>query len=175
MAENASFPSSYIPTTTAAVTRAVDSLSFPFLPVPQAMTVYADCVDLNASTGSYFSLGTSTHPELLLYNAGGPSREFYHHNGTSAVSKQRGAPVFGQRTEFRCLLNNDGSVALGVSDNSAAEVVSTTSAALTLAAAWATQVLYVNSEGGSFTGFLALRSLKIAAGVNSLNRMRWLV
>ena len=177
--EDGAFASSTIVTGAAAVTRAADALSFPFLPVPQAMTVYADFYDLGTyatSNGGIGSVGGTTGASLQFYSNGSGIYNTFHSNGSTSVTKATGAAAtFGDRVELRFPIQSDGSVLIGQSLNSGTETVSTTSAANTFASAWnATTVFVGQMSAGGFTGFAAFRSLKIASGVQSLATMRTL-
>jgi len=173
---NTAFPSSYIPTTSAAVTRAADALSFPFLPVPQAMTVYADFVEIGnmiaASGAGVFAIGRSTNE--AIFADGGATYETVHRVAGDVSSVAAATPAYGNHVELRVLANPNGSVALGQSINGATEVVAATSAGNAFGASFSFAELMVNGRtaAGSTVGFLALRSLKIAAQIQSLDVMR---
>lgn len=177
-AENATFPSSYIPTTTVSVTRAADALSFAFLPVPQVATLYVKGVEMgtliNGTNGRLIALGdpgVNTAFYVLPSAASGNYRSTHKAGGSTVTSTAAAAPTLGQGVEVRAILYGDGSTAIGQSIASAAEAVAATSAANTLAAAWNPQTLYVNGESGA-PGFFAFQSIRIAAGTQSLSTMR---
>jgi hypothetical protein len=172
----ASFASSYIPTTSAAVTRAADSLSFAFPYAPQAMTVYADFVEGGAvqTVGNkIFVVGNGTAaPYLDTRGYTGQVYTAFHHNGTSVVSSVAAAtPTLGQRVELRTALAATGTVTLGQSINGASEVVAATSGTNTLAAAWSGSTVLLGTVDVN-PSFLALRKFVVAAGVQSLATMR---
>lgn len=177
--EKAAFPSSYIPTTSASVTRAADALSFPFGPVPQAMTVYASGVDLGTISGGgalgIWSIcnGAAAAERLQAASNGGKNIQTYHDNGSaSAASVPSNAASYADFTETRSVLNANGSLASGTTRNSGTEVTASDATVVTLGASFSAATLNVNATGNVNTGFLALRSLKIAAGVQTLVTMR---
>src|SRR3990172_1003557 len=72
--EDASFPSSVIPTTTTTLTRSADALSFAFLYPPGAMTVAADfiCNQPSSFDGSFiYEIGTTAGTRLSLAKTSG--------------------------------------------------------------------------------------------------------
>lgn len=170
----ASFCSSYIKTTSAAVTRAADALSFPFRAPPQAMTVCADFVDLGTGTGSRGILGVATATRYLwLYGNTNTSVAAEHNNGSVARSSNATvSALLGSRLEMRVTLGSDGAVqAFGAVDGGA-EASGSASSASSLATTWGNTTLLLNDYDTTKAGFAALRSLKIAAGVQSLTTMR---
>lgn len=175
----ASFCSSYIPTGAAAVTRAADACSWPFLASPQAMTLYVDGYELGTdqtTNGRVVSIENAADgdPRLLLYSISTGGKYGLSHLNPAAVTSTAGsAATFGSRIELRGVLAADGSVTIGQTIASGTEVVAATSAANTLQSAWSAPTLIIVA-GVGVTGFLALSSLKIAAGVQTLATMRTL-
>lgn len=179
--EAGAFPSSYIPTTSAAVTRAADACSWPFLAVPQAMTVYGKYYDLGsaiqgATTGTgIIDLGVysgAAGTTVVSYISGGNVLTNVYAAGaqnTGGVTKA----AYGELGEVRTALSADGSAVTGCSVNGGAESVGSASAANALTGSFRTAVLSVNTLGAT-VGFLALSSLKVAAGVQTLTVMRQL-
>jgi len=170
-------PSSYIPTGAAVDTRARDQLSFPFLARPQAMTVYMRFVEMGSvlvsSVARVFDISNGTAARFLVQSTGSVYALF-HITAAGQVTVSLGAgPTYGQLVELRAVLNANGSILLGQSINGAAETVTATSAALTLAQTWSAQNIFFNaSSGGTFTGFIALRNVEIKAGVFTMQQMR---
>lgn len=185
-AENSTFPTSYIPTTTGTVTRGADSYSVPFTTPPQAMTLYTKFVERGTATAAgnrrILQVGTITGSasdrDLQLRAVTGNVYQFIHENsdGSSPVSASAVAlPAFGDTVELRAILNADGSVQLGQSINGAAEVTTTTSAAKALPATWSAQTLFLacSSAAGANAGFAAfLVPYKVALGVQTMDQMR---
>ncbi len=175
------FASSYIPTTTVAVTRNADALSFPFLPVPQALTMYADFYEegtnLLLSAGHVLNIANSAgnNPELQLYNGNNPGYQFTNRQVAGAVGKAASpsTTTIGQEVELRGVLFGDGSTQIGQSLDAGTEVVSTISAAQALVGNWSGQTLWVGGQGGGANiGYAAFRSVKILSGIASLNQCR---
>jgi hypothetical protein len=184
---NMVFPSSYIQTVGTIITRAADRLEFPFYAHPQAMTVYAHFIEraqpnwviVGGFSPRIMHIGKSddTGARLLLYKPNGTaSYRILHINGSTQVSRDHTpSGPHGQRFEWRGILNSDGSVQIGVSKNGAAESLGTASAANTLAAAWSTPTLVsLGCIGANGQGDILLRSLIIAAGVQTLATMQGL-
>ena len=168
---NSPFYSSPIFTTTAAVTRGADSLSFPIPFAPQAMTLYAKGVI--ASNGPFLEMGTAASGKSLLRLSSIAQITYWQDAGTTSVNAVNGATtVAGDTDEVRGILNPNGSVQIGASVNGAAEVVGGASAASSFMPSW-TGSLLINHAAGA-DGFAAFQSVKIAAGVQSLATMRTL-
>lgn len=133
-------PSSYIgPTTTAAVTRAADSLIYSGAPGPQAMAIYcrgkfpSDAYEVDKGI---VTIGYGSNPRAILYKHATAIRA-YMHNGTSYVlSDTATAPVGSESEEYLMILNADGSVQVIQSIDGGAVTTSTASAALALPSAW---------------------------------------
>lgn len=172
------FASSYIPTTTVAVTRGADFYSFPFLPAPQEMTAFVKYVDLGtALTAAAFvfdiSNAANTGARFLSHNNSGLTA--YHHNGGAPVeSAGLAAATFGNVVELATRLYGDGSVDATQSLNGAAATASPITGAQSLPAAWSGQLAWLNSPGtvAAFNGFGAYQSFKIVGGARSLTEMR---
>lgn len=174
--EQAPFPSSRIATTASAVTRAADALSFPFGPVPQAMTVYASAIDLGTYTttsSAYASVGSSASGESfqILRDSATNSRA-QHSFGSAVVANTAATLAFGQGIEIRGVMNPDGSVISGVSIASGAEIVAGPSAGLALGASFQGATLYINWNNSTPVGFAAFQSIKVLSGIQSLNACR---
>lgn len=178
--EAGAFRSSAIATTSAAVTRAADALSFPFLAPPQAMTVYADWVDIGNVAGQYVvaisNAGASAPRFVIEKGVGAGYRTQYVQDAGGlnvALSPVATAPTTGQREEFLATLSASG-LAMGYSSiNSGAMETGGTPTAYALPAAWAGSVLSVSGYTGAAYS-IALRSLKVAMLPQTLNYMRYL-
>jgi hypothetical protein len=177
--ENSPFPTSYQRTTTGTVTRSADSFYLPFNALPREMTVYAKFIErgsaLTVAGERLFQItdGSDSPPAFIVFANGSGGYTVYHDNGGSNVSAAPAAtPGIGRTVEFRAVLNANGSVLGGISIDGAAEVVSGTSAANALAAAWAGARLYLNRSSTTLSGYNAFRCVKVAAGVRTLAEMR---
>jgi hypothetical protein len=172
------FVSSYIPTTTAAVTRNADVLSFPFTTSPRATTVYLRFIErgalLHGTNGRTFSIGDpgSNGTFYVLPSAAGGAYKVNHKNGGTTVDATAAASAaIGDVVELRAVLNANGSVYLGQSINGGAEAVTATSAVNALAAAWNALFFYLNGESGA-AGFGAYSHVRVENGVRTLTQMR---
>lgn len=181
--ENAVLPSSIIPTAASSVTRSADALSFAFNAVPQAMTVYADLFvpALYADSTTNFhtaaiqnSAGAAPYALMRIDGASLTATVAGHHNGTSLVSSTAGTAASAQRLEQRLVLSTTGAILAAISIDAAAETSGSASSANALATAWSstTALTLGAAGGGSQPGYLALRTLRIAAGEQTLAYMR---
>lgn len=179
--ENGPFATSFISSAGAATTRQADSLSFPWPWPPQASTLYVNAVELGSvqtAAARVWEISNSTDvgPRVFLAQNAGVYRETHQNaNGGSIVtSAAAAAPAIGNTVELRALVNTDGSIQLGQSINGAAEAAPGASGGLALAAAWASPTrLYVGSSNDANAwGFIAIVSIKVAAGIRSLADMR---
>jgi len=176
--EDAPFPSSYIKTTTAAVTRAKDSLSFPYTAVPQALTILVDFYTEGAASGAdrilQIANAGGAAPQLQLYweaYSGGGRAGAYFENGLGATADTGASAVtaIGDRVELCLQLDATGAMTLIQSLNGGASTSVGPTAAMTLPAAWSGPLVWVAPTSAAFK---ALRGFKIAAGVRTLAQMR---
>lgn len=160
------FPSSYIKTTTADVSRSSDFLSWPFAYKPQAMFTLIEFIERGSVllnpvgvVGIHDSL--ENVPAFRLLSVGGYN--FGHFNGVASVNINAPVtPAFGDSTKLLGILFPNGSLRSRGNLNGGAEQVSTDSAALSFAAAWKTPTsLWVNSRGTFQPGFNAFARVKI--------------
>lgn len=169
------FATSYIKRVSSAASRVADSLSFPFLVPPRALTIYARFVESGTvATGVDYgvvSIGASVNPAMFIAN-NGASYSLVHVRGSVLGSTLGAGPAVRHLVELRGVLNEDGSVQLGQSLAGAAEVVAAPSAANARASAWNDTTLMINSRGGGAYGYNAFQAIRIAAGVRSLDYMR---
>lgn len=152
------YPTSYIPTTTAAVTRGADSFYWSTAPDPQPMAVYCRFVEsgtaYGGTTNRVLQLGTSgvTGAVLDLARANNSSNVYMldHWNGTSVINSILSAsPPIGSLVELVGLLFTDGSVKVIQSINGAAVTSSTRSVANTIQSKWSTNTLFFNASDTS--------------------------
>lgn len=170
--ENGVTPSSSIATTTVAVTRAADALSFAWNAPPIAMTTYAKFIDLGSQATSAGILdvgGNNATPRLVLLSS--PTTYRTNHSGVSAAIQSTTA-TSGDLIELRGVMNADGSTLAGVSKNGAAEGSATDPTTQPLEAAWATPNLYFNRYAPTTIGYAAFTAVRIAAGAQSQAIMR---
>lgn len=178
----ASFPSSLMVTTSAAVTRSADSLSFPFLLSPLAMTPYAKYIDLGTQAlgggATVLALGNTSGADYIYINSrpGGTALRADYKNAGVGVNSSGVTTgiVFGDTVEVRAPLTSAGAIQLGVARNGGAEITDTASAANGIAPAFTPQTLYADNDTVQVVGSAAFQSIKIAAGVQSLAAMRGL-
>lgn len=183
-AEDAAFPSQYIPQTSSALTRSADALTFPVNIEPRAMTVYGKvtipAIAIDASTNYLlFSLGkaTTVAPYFSAKLQGADLTLMVQHDnngGGGAVAGYAGAvAASGDTYEFRAVLQSDGSVIGGAARNAGAETIGGTSSAATLSSAWSVATLTVGAQWSAIQqAFAAFQSLRIAAGVQTMAYMR---
>ena len=169
--------STYIPTGNASGTRARDQDSFPFLAVPQAMTMYAKFIERGTATvtnGKVIYIGTAagTGAWVALMQNGATHYKMNHNNGTTQVSSGTASVAVGNGVELRGTLDATGAVTVGMTINGGAETVSASSAANTLQQTWGAQTLWMNSNGTGAVGFLGLLACAVVRGVQSLDTMR---
>lgn len=166
-AEDAAFPSSYIPTTAAAVTRAADALSLPFGPVPQAVTFYKR-VRFAGLPRLVWNYGTSGAYVSLAYNS--TSAFTQHFNGvTSDASLLASTPALGDLVEMRGVLYADGSTRVFVSVNGGAESTGSATVPIAFGSASASPTLSLTDGGVAFD---ASERTLILPGVRSLTECR---
>lgn len=174
-AENAASPSSYIATVASAITRAVDSLSFPFYAAPQALTFYVRFIELGniLRTGGarivHIGKSDNSGPHVFI---GMPSSlvayQILHKNVTSVTKTLAAKPSIGDLVELHGQFGPTGTVILSQSINSATAITTTESAALALAGAWSDTRIWLNSVGSIVPGFNNFIDSLVVAGIHSL-------
>ncbi len=147
---NALPPTSYITTTTIAVTRNVDSFSVPYFIDPKSMAnswMYLRFWDVGGSQAANFSvplvIGNPSGTRFLFDNRTKGVWNIQHNvSGGSEVDSQIGTiATYGQVQELLGFINANGSVQLRGSVNAAADVVGALSGANALASTFGTLTL----------------------------------
>jgi hypothetical protein len=171
MEDGAGATGDMVTTSSAATSRAADTLSWPFPFLIQGMVLYERYI---YSQGAGFT-GTPRHwaiegpangtPRLTVYDSAGINALF--HNGTSsATSTASVTPATGDTVETIAVLTGAGVLTLAVSVNGAAVVSGGATGALTLpASAFAGGALFLNSGNGSDVGLTRhgeLRAVRFA-------------
>lgn len=180
-AEDALTPSSYVATTTVAVTRNADTLYSDFFAPPQEMTVYVKCLEggtKDVISGGVFHIGGTSSggdARFQIHSDGAGKYVARHDNGIdnrNTQGSQLPEPDLGALNEFRAVLNGDGSVFLGQSIDNGAEVVSSTTLPAELQGAWNNTRLYLGSRGTGERGVGRFAAVKVVRGVRSRSDMR---
>ena len=138
------------------------------------MTVYVRFIEQGTcnvdSWGEILDIGSGVSESVFLYCFGGTGRYgLAHRVASDVIVLAVAAPVLGDTVELRGVLYADGSVALGQTINSGAEVLTAPSAALALSPAWAAPTLYL---GGPTLGANDFQAALVAGGLRTLAEMR---
>jgi len=116
-AENAVFPSSYIPATGGSQVRLAERLYFPFTAEPQPMTVYVRSVELGTVADAQFTriieIGSSPNNVSILVNAANKYIGYLYIGGVAtSTSAPTSAPTRGQVVEHLLYLSSAGVMTL---------------------------------------------------------------
>jgi hypothetical protein len=178
-AEDGTFSSSYIPTTTTTVTRAAEGASVPFPWSPRAMTAYVKGVNLGTAqdTGTMrlLTLGGGANPRFIVQSAGSNELKglILNSAGTSAAATSPQTIALGDSFEVRLAYAGGGTSTCGVSDLGGTEQTGAGGAVPMIDGAWsAPSNLYLNSAPTTSQGFAAFQSIRLALGVWSMDQMR---
>ena len=162
--------------------RVSEALSFPFQVPPCEMTVYVDAVwrvAPNPATnyvgfmiGDYLAGSKAYFLGRLSGSLCAPHAQ-HSTNGGGIISSSDAvvAVPYGHRAETRHVLRADGATLGGMSLDGAPESVTGYSTPIGLAQAWGAATIRIGTDG-SQPGSLAVRSVRIAAGIQSLTYMR---
>jgi len=183
--ENGTYPTSAIVTGASAATRVADRLEFPFYAHPQAMTVYAHFIERAAPNWTaeggaerrIVQVGSSGSNDKTLRIVKTNTTDAYavHHTNVTPATVTSSVdvnPVYGSRVEVLGTMTAAGAVTASASKDGGTAMVGSTSATQTVDAAWTAQNVYVGTIGGNGNGDIALRSLIIASGVQTMDTMR---
>jgi hypothetical protein len=177
---------SYIPTAGTAVTRAADNMYFPFTHPPQEMTVYTRFRE-RAYSGKVAGGAFSADPVRLwqVCNAAGSTPFFtgyasltgwaaYVHDGATDVGAVSGGhPLYNDEVEVSLSLHSPGAVGHQYCINNGAVTAMDTSLHNSrIPAAWSGERFYLGSNGGGLYSYGLYHSVKVAAGVHTLEAMR---
>jgi hypothetical protein len=175
--------SSYIKTTTVAVQRVRDQLSFPFTAKPQAMTVYVrflvEYPGMPATDRALVQIGSNgtSNPRWYLAVSGdgtnGLLKSIYH-NGITSVTNGISPLTLtpGVLWEVRGTLTATGVLQQHYSIAGVAEVSGSVSSALALPSAWASQHITLNSAGNAGVNWQAYTHVWVGRGVQTRETCR---
>jgi hypothetical protein len=169
--------SSYIPTTAATVTRSNDNWLGTFTPVPQAMTLYINAVELGTSiiagNPRLIQIGSAATGPHVEINTSGVRYQAQHYNNTTTVTSLAAvAPAINDKFEQRLVLGSNGSVLDGQTINGGAEATVGPSGANALQPAWDALQYTINSRAAANVGIIAIRSYAIILGTASMVQCR---
>jgi hypothetical protein len=164
--------------TTVAVTRAAETAYFPFLSLPQAMSIYVRGINYGTAQAlsgndKYWSICDAAGDAPLLTGEGGSNKfSFTHDNaglgfpsgpGSGSVTN---AIAYGDEVEALLTIDKTGLCTASTRVNGGAVVTGTPVATGALAPAWAAARFYLNSLGGvaGTYGRFAFKAVGIAQG-----------
>lgn len=175
--EESPFASSYIPTAGSAVTRAADSLSFPFPYPPQEMSFYARTVVGDDINSAYFFDTGSERPgasRIAFYRNAGVVK-LYHgpQSGAGEIDVNHGGINTGDVIEVAGTLHADGGVSVSCSVNGGPVSTGGPLSTGALAESVAGNILYIARRySDNDFSFDAFRDLIIARGTHDLDWFR---
>lgn len=154
-AENATVPSSYIPTTTTSATRAADVLYVPTAVLPQSISMYAKTVNLGQFVSAavtkyglrFGSASTTADARFSLFSGSSGTRGALYDDGSTQVTSTTGSAVaLGTTVEHRGVLTQTTWVVqVGSAVNGGAETTGTVSGSSASSSAWAAGRIYFSS------------------------------
>lgn len=177
-AELGASASSYIATAGAAVIRAGDVVTIPFVFPSQSLTALYSFIDLGTQiTGAgIFEIGQiGVHPALASLASGSVNTSGTWNNGTANQFMGTAASgiVQGDLVEVRVFLTPAGVAQYGIARNGGAEVIYAPTAGQAISGAnWGGGTIKLNQYTTGAAGYQGFLKLAIAMGVHSLGEMR---
>jgi len=176
--EEGGVPSSLIETVAASAARPASLLYFPFPWKRMGLTALVDFHwrDLMASAGGILHIGSATagtDPRLSVLSSGSYFQAVHDSGSTTSTATLAAAPAYGDRVELLVTVDpDDGHVTISQSINQGAATTATDATAVSLAAQWAAERLYLGSTGSTGVSLARFRSVKVARGIQTLADMR---
>lgn len=179
---NAAAPSSLIVTAGVALTRAADKLSFPYAPLPQAMTLFVTGVINN-------NIGPSNYPLLFLgtgsvttaymacrFQGSDMTLQGVYDPGSGANgSNPAGGAAYGKSFKARQTLSGTGVLTTALTLGAAAEVVGASAGAAALPATWSAATLTISgTQNFAQAANMAVQRIVIASRVQTIATMNTL-
>lgn len=171
---DSSFPSSYTPTTSSAVSRAADDLSFPIGFGPQEMTIYAKLVDQGTTAGGdfYWMIGDPANEQITARAPEGQVDMWLDDGSNRSDVTNLLSPSVGDVIEQRLVVKTNGDVEGGASLNGGTEETGTGSGA-SLPNSFSTSELFVGQRQDGLAGAVDMISGPIIApGVKTMDECR---
>lgn len=176
---DASFPSSYVATTSSAVSRVADDLTADFPHAPQELTAYVKWVERGTAFETFpkiLRIGDGTI-RLRVIGTGGPSYRADYRDSTGTQSTIFGidgsiTPEIGKVNEVRVTLKADGSIETEFVKGGSS--VTKSGSGADMESSWATDEIGIGGDpNGGSAGFADFISGPIIApGVRTMDEMR---
>ena len=167
--------------TSASATRVADNLYFPLPEVintPKETTFYVDHIEGGAvvlpTTARLLSIARADPRIFFFQSSGGGVYGFAYRNtgGSQEDSTNAAAPTIGQRNEVRGTFSSAGVVQSHQSIAGGAEASAAAGSPLALEAAWEEDLLWVNSNATSQTGFNSFLAIIVTRRTRTLEHLR---
>lgn len=170
------FASSYIPTGAATDTRTADSLTFPYLARPQAMTIYVRCRLVNPGDSAdrvFLALTNGTSGARVYVAITSASYKFVYTDGsTTRTATVSATPASDTLVEVRATLSAAGVGQVGYAVSGGTETLGSAASALTLPLTWASQHLMLNTAGGAGDNAAEYLNALVVRGSHTLGACR---